>query len=189
MIFRSLLVALSLFLAMPQASAVAQTARDANTASTQVPAGTTVRDSDGREVNVGQDGRATVKHEGKLKNHPTEPGVKVCDKIVGVSVGTGGCKNLTVKGTMTVDIDKRGVTVTSNGGAGNPPSTDGAVINVTGDDVTVNANGTNTTVNQQSGSSGTTVNAGPGSSGSITYRPARAIRARSTTARALATGR
>lgn len=175
LMFSRLSAALSilLFALLPLAPVAAQAPNashtDAATSSTQVPAGTTVRDSDGREVNVGPTGTATIKHEGKLRNHPTEPGVKICDKIVGVTVGAGGTKTLTVKGVMTVDIDRRGVTVTSNGGAGTPPSTDGATINVTGDDVTVNANGTNTTINQQSGASGTTVNTGPGSSGSITY--------------------
>lgn len=170
------LVSVLLFLfALPTLSLAANAQTPAGTlathgpATSQVGAGTTVRDSDGREVSVGPDGRANVQHEGKLKNHPTEPNVKVCDKIVAVTVAAGGCKTLTVKGQMNVEITRRGVTVTSNGGAGTPPSTDGATINVDASDVTVNANGTNTTVNQQSGVQNTTVNANNGSSGSITY--------------------
>lgn len=135
-----------------------------------VPQNTRVVDADGREVNVGPGGGATVKHEGKLKNHPTEQGVKVCDKIVEVEVRSGGCTSLGLKGTMTCTVDRSGTTVTSEGtGQGNPPSTDGATVNVNGDNVTVNANGTNTTVNQNSGAQNTTVNTGSGSSGSVTY--------------------
>lgn len=170
-----LLVSVLLFLfALPAFSLDAHAQTPANTvattpASSQVGAGTTVRDSEGREVNVGPEGRVNVQHEGKLKNHPTEPNVKVCDKITGVTVGAGGCKTLTVKGKMDVEITRRGVTVTSNGGAGNPPTTEGATINVDASDVTVNANGTGTTVNQQQGAQNTTVNANTGSSGTITY--------------------
>lgn len=140
------------------------------TATSTVPQNTRVVDASGREVNVGPGGGATVAHEGKLKNHPTEPGVKVCEKIVGVSVRSGGCTSIDLKGSMTCTVDRSGTTVTSAGtGQGTPPSTDGATVNVNGDNVTVNANGTNTTVNQNSGAQNTTVNASAGSSGTITY--------------------
>lgn len=135
-----------------------------------VPSGTTVRDADGREINVGAGGGCTVTYEGRLRNHPQQPGVKICDKIKGCAVRSGGCHTLTIKGKLKADIDRSSTTVTSSGtGQGNPPSTEGADINVNGDNITVNANGTNTNVNTGSGAQGTTVNTGPGSSGSVNY--------------------
>ena len=166
-LFALLPLSLSLAAQAPNAST-----HDAATSTTQVSGGTTVRDNEGREVNVGAGGHAQVQHEGKLKNHPTEPGIKICDKIVGVKVGAGGTQNLTVKGTMSVDVNRQGVTVTSNGGAGTPASTDGATIDVNASNTTVNANGTNTTINQANGVNNTTVNANNGSSGTVTYSAA-----------------
>jgi hypothetical protein len=169
--FRPLTSVLSLaLLAVAAAAQTTDSKQSPPVASSTVGQNTRVVDASGREVNVGPGGGATVRHEGKLKNHATEPGVKVCDKIVEVAVRSGGCTSLGVKGTMTCTIDRSGTTVTSEGtGQGNPPSTDGATVNVNGDNVTVNANGTNTTVNQNSGAQNTTVNAGSGSSGTVTY--------------------
>lgn len=169
--FLTLLPILLVLTSLPaQDKDAAQTTAQAPVAqSSQVPPNTTVRDANGKEINVGPGGKATLKHNGKLKNHPTEPGIKICDEILEVTVRSGGCESITLKGKMGCTIERSSTTVTSNGGAGTPPSTDGADITVTGDNVTVNANGTNTNITTTSSAQGTTINTGSGSSGNVTY--------------------
>lgn len=149
--------------AQTQTTTAATSVREAD-----VGPGEIVQDGSGREVSCGVGGNVRVSYRGKLRPHASKPGIQVCDEIVGAHVRSGGTKNLGVKGTMSVQVDATGATVTSSGtGQGTPPSTDGASIKVVGDGVTVNANGTNTSINCSNGAQGTTINTGAGSSGSI----------------------
>jgi hypothetical protein len=134
----------------------------------EVPSGITVRDAAGKEILVGPGGSATVKHKGKLSRVEGEPNLRMVESIEEVTVRSGGCNTLGLKGDVKATIHRSGTTVNTNGI--NPPAqTDGADITIEGDNVTVNATGTNTDIRCTRNAQGTTVNTGAGSSGSITY--------------------
>lgn len=170
----SLLCALILLLSLPAAaqtpssstpsSIVASTTTPSNK---DIPAGKTVKAADGKIVQVGEGGVASLTYTGKLRRDPNDANGFLCDTIEGVTVKSGGAHSITVTGEVKVTIERSGTTCTSNPGG---PNGNGAAITVSdADNTVINANGKGTTVTISTGSKNTAITAGAGSGGDVSF--------------------
>jgi hypothetical protein len=148
---------------VPAPAQVASAAGDASVADGCVvlEPGQSMRTRNGDEC-VHNEGRGNLKVRfmGRMTRDPRSGDLLVDDITAVGDSGDGGIE-LTVEGAIEVVVTRTSARVTTRG--------DRTSVRVSGDQVIVNANGTNALIRQDRGALGLTVNAAPASSGAITF--------------------